>query len=333
VNRSVLYFSEDTWACGWYRCYVPGVELKKRGYDVVLDSTLQFEDIKRFDVIMFQRKFDPRALEAIQLANAFDKLTVYELDDDMWTLSPTNPAAPAWTHDTLSGAVRCVRACKLVTTTTPVMADRLRRFNPNVVVVPNMLPLEGWEYPEPKEQREDRVVLGWAGSTSHYDDMRILEDVVPTLLDRYEQAEFVFVGGPKETPIAMRDRVSRLQATDIQHYPALIEQFDIGLIPLVDTAFNRAKSNLKFLEYSMIGIPSVASKVEPYVGTIRHAENGFLATNAKDWIKFASRLIEDVALRREIGAKAQGFARNRTIDKGIDKWIRAFQLAEPPAAG
>ena len=50
-----------------------------------------------------------------------------------------------------------------------------------VRVLPNMLPRETWEYPAPKEQSEDRVVVGWAGSTSHVEDVRIAMNVMPAI--------------------------------------------------------------------------------------------------------------------------------------------------------
>ncbi len=326
-NRSVLFVIDDWWACAWYRAYVPGVQLKKLGYDVVMDDKFRLEDIERFDVIVFQRKYDPRFLEAIRQANAAGKLTVYELDDDLWSVARNNPAYNVWGNpQILAGAVGCMRECAMITTTTHYLANRLRTFNPNVKVLPNMLPASGWDYPEPHEQREDRVVLGWAGSSSHVEDLHILDDVVQQMLDRYPHVEFAIAGGSMLANITEGERVHRLAACDIRNYPKLLESFDIGLIPLTDTAFNRAKSDLKFVEYSMQGIPSVASKLEPYLKSIKHGENGFLAANGKDWIKSVSRLVEDIDLRRTIGARAQEYARTRTIEDGIVKWEKAYGL-------
>ena len=332
TNKSILFFTDDWGACAWYRCYVPGVELKRLGYEVVLDQTLRPEDVDRFDVIVFQRKTDERSLEIIKVANSAGKLTVYEIDDDVWNVARTNPGAGTWTQTALSGLARCAGACQLVTTASEVLAQRLRRINPHVRVLPNSLPADSWDYPKPKEQREDRVVLGWAGSSSHVEDLRIISEVVQQLVERYPQVEFVFAGGPDDVPLTLGNRVRRLEATDIRRYPEVLEQIDVGVIPLQDTAFNRAKSDLKFVEYSMLGIPSVASKVEPYLKSVKHGENGFLAVNAKDWLKFLGRLVENVELRREIGARAQAFARTRTIDRTIAHWIRAYKLGGRPGA-
>ena len=60
-----------------------------------------------------------------------------------------------------------------------------------------------------------------------------------------------------------------------------------GLAPLEDTPFNRAKSDLKFLEYSALGLPTVASRVTPYLGIDAHG--GVLADNS-DALRFYERL-------------------------------------------
>lgn len=327
-----MLFIGASWSgCAWYRLHVPGAQLKALGYEVVLDSVLKPEDVDHFDVIVFQRQFQPEALAAIRSANAAGKLTVFELDDDVWSLTPTNPGYAAWADPiAVRGLVDCIRAAQLVTTTTPALAEKLKRFNPAVRVLRNMLPLEGWDYPSPREQCDDRVVLGWAGSSSHVEDLALLDGTVQQILDAHPNAEFVYAGGPEASLFAPHDRITRLDATDIHRYPTILEHFHVGLIPLVDNAFNRSKSDLKFVEYGMQGIPTVASKVEPYLQSVKHSENGFLATNSKDWMKFVSRLIESAELRREIGARAQQYARTRTIDKGIGQWIRAYGLDALP---
>jgi glycosyltransferase involved in cell wall biosynthesis len=71
----------------------------------------------------------------------------------------------------------------------------------------------------------------------------------------------------------------------------------------------------------------VASKVESYIGSIVHGENGFLASNTKDWIKYLRRLIENHELRQKIAAKAKQFAETRTIEKNIWLWEQAYGIS------
>ncbi|NTU71282.1 MAG: glycosyltransferase family 4 protein [Coriobacteriia bacterium] len=330
TRSRVFYLVNDYWACGWYRCYVPGVALKSLGYKVVLDRELRPEDVEAADVVVFQQLSMPAHIEMIRASNDLGKLTVVEIDDDLWNLVPTNPGHLHWGKAEAKRIAReCVAAAQLVTTPTHALAEKLRTMNPNVRVLPNMLPTTGWDYPEPKAQREDAITIGWAGSYSHLGDLRVVNEVLLQLLDHYPHVEVAIVGKPDFTDLDEHERIRFIEPTDINGYPKLLEQFDIGLIPLADNLFNRAKSDLKFVEYSRIGIPSVASKLEPYLRTVKHGENGFLASSPKDWLKHVTRLIEDVELRRSIGAAAQAYAKTRTIDTVIDRWERAYGLTRP----
>lgn len=330
LRQSVFYFVHDYWACGWYRCYTPGVALKELGYEVFLDENISGDAIGAGDVIVVQQPSGPHQLAAVRTANQVGKLSVVEMDDDVWNLAPANPGYEYWNRPEVKlNARACVVEAQLVTTPTRLLAEKLLTMNPNVKILPNMLPNDGWDYPEPNLQRNDKVVIGWAGSTSHGGDFRVLDGVLQQLLDRYPHVEFVAAGGPSVIDLQQHERMGHLKPTDIQHYPTLLEHFDVGVIPLADTVFNRSKSDLKFVEYARLGIPTVASKLEPYMHTVKHGENGFLAKSPKDWLKHLTRLIEDIELRRTIGARAQEYARTRTIDHAIEKWERAYGLTRP----
>jgi glycosyltransferase involved in cell wall biosynthesis len=83
-------------------------------------------------------------------------------------------------------------------------------------------------------------------------------------------------------------------------------QFDIGIAPLETTEFTDSKSNIKWQEYSLMGIPTIASDTGPYQDSIKHASTGYLVKNTMDdWYKAFKLLIENESLRRKIGEKAK----------------------------
>ena len=75
--------------------------------------------------------------------------------------------------------------------------------------------------------------------------------------------------------------------------------FDIGVAPLIDNEFNRCKSNLRWLEWSALGVPTVASRVVPFQ-CIRPNIDGYLAKNEKEWYTNLRALIEIPKLRERI---------------------------------
>ncbi len=349
-SKRIFFLVADWWGCAWYRCHVPGLELKRRGHDVILDDKIVPEELAEFDTVIFQRQCSEASWEAIRYVNSLGKVSVYELDDDLWHIDRTNPAFSYWTPDKLRGVESCIAESQVVTTTTPYLAERLKRFNKKIFILPNMLPKEQWQLSNPvrdsvsngakkaKPVRESfsngskdnrKLVLGWAGGTSHWPDLRILEGTIEQLLDDYTQIEF-HIAGAGPVPFKQHERLKGLESVKIEQYPKLLSGFDVGLAPLVDTQFNRAKSDLKFLEYAMAGLAVVASKVESYKGSIIHGENGFMAKNTKDWIKYLKRLIEDNDLRQRIATNARQFAEARTIEKNIWMWERAYGITPRP---
>jgi glycosyltransferase involved in cell wall biosynthesis len=326
--RHILYVVDDYGACGWYRCHVPGMELKRQGHDVVLDDVVTLRHVHEFDVIVLQRQWRPEAVEAADYARSLGKTIVYELDDDIWNLHPSNPAYEAWNDPRLKGAAEyLIRSADAVTTTTAPLARQLRKLSSKVRILPNMLPDEHWQVRRERPEGYAKVIVGWAGSVNRGVDLNVVGGVVFQLLERYPHVEFALAAGDDPASVfPAHPRIRNVPVVKIEQYARLLTQFDVGIAPIVDSRFNQAKSDLKFVEYGMVGLPVVASAVESYVHSIKQGENGFLAKNDKDWLKYLRRLVEDASLRESLGSQARAFAEERTIARNMGVWEDAYGL-------
>jgi len=83
--------------------------------------------------------------------------------------------------------------------------------------------------------------------------------------------------------------------------PHLSKQFDIGIMPLRDDAFQRGKCGLKLLQYMAAGLPTVASPVGVNESIVRHGTTGVHAKTEADWHDALSTLIRDHDLRATMG--------------------------------
>lgn len=324
--KSIFFLVMDYQGCGWYRSHVPGVSLKKRGHDVVLDHFIHSNDIQIYDIINFHKSNDKAGFDLISYANSIGKFTVYDLDDNIWFLDRNNPGFQHWNQKHIQeGAEMCIKACQAVTTTTKDLANYIRKFNKNVHIIPNMLPQEHWEGIKHVWRDDGKVIIGWAGSVSHWSDLKILTGTIEQIVDEYENTEFHIAGMP-QFPFKPHPRIKQLPVINVEDYGRLLASFDIALAPLTDSIFNKGKSDLKFLEYSMAGVPIISSKVGPYIDSIEHGVTGLLARNPKDWIKNLRRMIENEDLRKEIAQNAYEYAQTRTMDKNIWLWEKAFGI-------
>ena len=88
-----------------------------------------------------------------------------------------------------------------------------------------------------------------------------------------------------------------------------IEKFDIGIMPLENTSWERGKCAFKLLQVMAAGKPVVGSKVGANCDVIQHGVNGFLAATMDEWTKAIRTLRDDPSLRNQMGAEAR-----RTVD-------------------
>ena len=81
---------------------------------------------------------------------------------------------------------------------------------------------------------------------------------------------------------------------------------DINLAPLErGNPYCRAKSELKYIEAGILGVPTIASRIDAFEYAIRDGENGLLAGNTEEWTAALEQLITDADLRREMGERAR----------------------------
>ncbi|HSF56769.1 MAG TPA: glycosyltransferase, partial [Candidatus Binatia bacterium] len=127
-------------------------------------------------------------------------------------------------------------------------------------------------------------------------------------LERHPQVELWVVGhlDLDETWEPLMDRVRRISFVPWRQLPHLLAQFDINLAPLErGNPFCEAKSELKYFEAGIVGVPTIASKTGAFELSIRHGENGLLADNEEDWFEALDRLVSDPKFRLAVGSRAR----------------------------
>jgi glycosyltransferase involved in cell wall biosynthesis len=159
-----------------------------------------------------------------------------------------------------------------------------------------------------KHDNKGNIIIGWQGSTTHEVDFKEALPALKRILDEYPNVKIRLFG---DVPKSLRDAIhwSRFEWTGgvpYEQYPKKLVfcNFDIGIAPLTDSKFNQCKSNIKWLEYSAIKIPTVASDVYPYAKAIEQCSTGFLCKTEEEWYRSLKLLIDDKELRTQMGEEA-----------------------------
>jgi glycosyltransferase involved in cell wall biosynthesis len=290
------------------------------------------ERVVEADLVIIQRNF-PENIQAyeeiIALARARHKAVVYELDDLILELPDQHPD---FYHYLISRSaiLRAVSEADAVIGSTPALCETLRHFNPNTWMIPNYLNDQLWELVSPSGDDGHTVTIGYLGSHSHTHDLEIVAPTLSKILTDYkEQVAFKCWG---IAPPAAIQNFANVEWVDpgLVNYAEFAAYFveqhcDLFIAPLADNAFNRAKSWLKYLEYSALGVPGVFSRITPYESVLEHGKIGFLASTNAEWELYLRRLIEDPGLRVRVGANAQAHLRSEwLLSDHIDQWKHPY---------
>lgn len=260
---------------------------------------------------------------------------VAECDDDYRNTPAYNPAGRAFAHGSKNRemASKQFKKSDAMIVSTPALKDLYSDLNDQVYVIPNAIDFSVWDRAASRRRRKFGLRIGWAGGANHERDLLILKKVVPAVLAKHRQVRFVFVHGVPEFLKRLPGVEVVSKFVPIRQYPNFLasQDLDIGLAPIEDNTFNAGKSNLRWLEYSALGIPTIASRVGHFAQTINDGEDGFLVdTNSADaeaagFTVAIDRLVTNRSLRLTIGARARDrVRRDFNVDFVIGDYARAL---------
>lgn len=353
----IKVYPADVTGCGFFRLLWPVEYLRQSGLDPDVqievrppdnrDLKLRMEgervaqvlDVEPGSVYVFQRLTHSWMAQAVPLLREAGAAVVVDVDDDLGSIHPRNPAYDAM-HPRHAGSWDSVKremrrhswhhlrdACRdatLVTVSTPALLKRYAAHGRGHVLY-NHLPEHYYGVPH-----QDSDVIGWpAALQSHPDDPSAVGGAVARLVA--DSAAFRIAGDPTGTGAAfgLREDPSGRSGVGLEGWPGLVAELGIGIAPLADTRFNACKSWLKPLEMSALGVPWVASPRAEYV-RLHQRGAGVLADTPRRWYRELERLRRDPGLRTERAdagrAVAEGLRLRDNAWRWLEAWCRARDL-------
>jgi len=188
-----------------------------------------------------------------------------------------------------------MRKASLVVCGNEYLAARARQGGAKrVEIVPTVIDLR--RYGSIDRTRRETLVIGWVGQPS---GAKYLDRIAPILVDcglkldlelRVVGAEFAWPG----LRVACRPWFEETEVHDIR-------EFDVGIMPLVDSPWERGKCGYKLIQYMGCALPVVASPVGVNTQIVRQGQNGFLPSTDTDWHDAIISLGQDADCRRRMG--------------------------------
>lgn len=315
--RAHFWAADDT-GCGFYRMQLPAAALGAIGHRATAGRVLPDEARESADVIVGQRVCMPGPSATWQQLAASGRFLVYDIDDHYFEVPATSGAHSFFANPTVrERMVANIRVAARVTCATDALAEWASAYADDVVVVPNGLPAAILDWPRPGGG--ERVTIGWGGSADTVVDFALAFNQYERFLRRNPAVRLHTIGHPM--PAAKHDADAFVPGS-IEFLRAV--DFDISLAPYRDIPFNRAKVPTKALEAAFLGIPVVASAIRPYTGFVQHGQTGLLVRADHEWDRALRDLLNDPAMRAELGDAARRQARHHTIEQLVFAWEQAL---------
>ena len=335
IRHVALVGSVDQYQCKLYRVDQKTEQLRAAGYEVSVFHP--YRDIDQFRAtlsrvdaaIFFRLPAFPKIMEAITDCAAHGVPSFYEIDDLIFGATHFPPPfetyagriTPAQYRDIACGVplyAHALKLCDYAIASTRTLCEQMAPYvrsgrafeHHNALGIPHYNAIEKGAMMPPRSKDQPITLFYGSGTLAHKDDFHnILEPALAEILRRYRgRVELHFVGSFSNFKhLDPLDDALRFEQPvwDFEQYCLLLAAADINLSVLSPGLVTDSKSEIKWMEAAMLGIPSVLSRTATHEDVVVDGETGFLCDTKADFIRHLSALIENAELRLAMGARAR----------------------------
>ena len=321
VHKKVLFIVEDITFSSRYRVEHLREQLIFRGIAsdcVTMKEALKINLEQYESIVIYRGSCAKKIKKLVGKAHGFSKKVFYDTDDfifdydsiaELGILDKEYKDARGYCDNIKN----VMKQCDAYITSTNILAKQIGRcmcsqevyINRNVASAEMAVISVAEKVHVVKD--EDRVILGYfSGTKTHDKDFELIKDVLLELLEKYENV-WLRVGGQitlaKEFS-AYFDRIERFEFVSWKKLPNLIASVDVNLMPLESSVFHECKSENKWQEAALVGVPTIASYNDELTVAITDGVNGYLCKNNSEWKEKLEVLITNKQMRDTIAEAA-----------------------------
>jgi len=331
--------------CAHYRCMLPMGAIGnpnskfgrpawtgEHGYGVRLNKEYaQFG----FDVVVMKMMMQRWVPFEMKIAKSLGQKLIVDIDDhydglheDNMAFKTTDPKENKISNREYYNEI--VQLADLVTVSTPFLYEYYKdKGVKRIEMVRNGIDLP--HFVKRKHTSIRKPVLGWVGAM-HWRSGDI-ETMQPWLGDFMEEHDLMFLHAGHmpdaklfwEAAKINPDRMMLAPMKIIPEYPELFVM-DIGLVPLNDIDFNKAKSTIKGLEYAASNIPFVAQDTPEY-RRLSELGVGRVASTPDEWVKHLTELLDFKTRKREAAIQYAELSKHSILARRTE-WEDVFKEFE-----
>jgi glycosyltransferase involved in cell wall biosynthesis len=237
------------------------------------------------------------------------KKRVFDVDDAIWL-----PYGSDFSE-------KIVQHCKGVIAGNSFLAQHYEKLGARVWLVPTSVDTAVWK-PHNDSARSEWTI-GWIGSWSNLQFLCEIEEPLAEFLAEHPEARFLVVCDREPAFPKLPPSSWRYEQWSIEGEVELVQQMDVGLMPLDDSETARGKCGFKMLSYMSVGLPVIVSPVGVNKEILELDQVGFAASSGNAWYEALKRLFSDHQLGRRMGA-----AGRRVVEEHYSVSANAPKLAD-----
>lgn len=261
--------------------------------------------------VIFRCVYTENLEKFIQTAKQLNKTVFYDIDDLVIDTYYTNQIPYVQTMDhkeqydsDVKKMGKLLSMCDVAITTTNRLQKELLHYIQPVIINRNVASIEMVQLSQcvKKEKHEDVRIGYFSGSITHNEDFQMIYPVLQEILHQYPQVKLHVCGELKvEDP-----QIVVYPFMDYRKLPQCIAQMDINLAPLTNSIFNEAKSEIKWIEASLVKVCTIASNIGAFQ-QIQHEKTGLLCNSLEEWKQNLIRCIESKTFRETLANQAYDY--------------------------
>lgn len=316
-----------------YRTMIPSVRLcghvqmqalcekKKIEYRYSSIRNLAKQDLSWPDIVLLGR-LDTRAESyVVRRLKKMGKYLIYILDDDLLNVpAGISSAAHYGTREVKEQIGWIISQSEAILSPSPLILEKYALDHTQRILIeePAIDPI-----PFRKHAPDEPVTIGFAGSVDRISDVEgVLEEALKRIQTEYgERVRFSFFGAIPSFAQSLEAHVIPYQDS-YEEYRRMLNDahWDIGLAPMIDSAFHRFKHYNKFCEYAAAGIVGVFSRNEPYIRLENTIGIGLFCENTvQSWHDAIARLLDNPQERDRLREQACQYAHEYLSPERIAK--------------
>lgn len=164
------------------------------------------------------------------------------------------------------------------------------------------------EKTSPTKPASEPLTIFYHGTTSHIREILWLRDILADVSQQLPSA-IIELFGDSSVRNLYRD-IPRAKVVHPMSWPRFFEytstvSYDIGLAPLLDSRFNRARSYVKFFDITRTGAMGIYSDTPVFSSIVQHEHNGLLVENDQEkWSNAICSAATNLKLRQQLTKNA-----------------------------